>query len=156
MKTVHVVENGVVVNSLVWDGVSDLPFTVIEIDGAEIGDSYSENKLTKKPVEAPSIHELEAIVQSYKNKKLGEFRAAREAILNQIVGIAFFADKSGDQALVAACAAARQGLLNLPQDASVIAASDIATFKSAMAQAYAAVAAPAPTALRQALKVYKS
>lgn len=103
-----------------------------------------------------SPEQIQANFEKAKAEKLAEFRVAREVILNQIVGIAFFADKSGDAALVTSCAAARAGLLALPQNPAVQASSDMPAFTAAVVQAYAAIAMAAPASLRQVLKIFKA
>lgn len=81
---------------------------------------------------------------------LSTVRAARELVLNRIMGIAFAADKASDAATVTACLAARTALLNITAAAGVASATDDASLKTALVAAYAAIVAAAPSNVRTA------
>jgi hypothetical protein len=92
---------------------------------------------------------------AWRKAQLSAFRLARDDMLNQIVGIAFFGSEAGDSALVSACAAARSGLLSLPQQPAVVAATDEAAYSAAIKAAYILIAAAAPSTLKAVLASFK-
>lgn len=82
-----------------------------------------------------------------KKNYLEEVRTTRERILNRLAGIAAAAIVAGDTAMQQAFVSARESLLNITDDPSVAAATDMGTLKSAVLSAYRNICASAPASI---------
>jgi hypothetical protein len=87
-----------------------------------------------------------------KAAKLAKFRADRLALLDVISGMGWAALTAGDTATSQALAAFRQGLLDLPQHATVTAANDIDGLSMAMAVRYRQLTDALPAAVKTSFK----
>lgn len=77
---------------------------------------------------------------------------ARETVLNRLTGIRQDADDAGDQALIAACKAARQGIKDLPNAPGVPTATNADDFRAALLSAYGKIVQAAPDSLAKAFR----
>lgn len=77
-----------------------------------------------------------------------QFRKDREAYLNRLAGIGVAANFEGRTDLVECIVEVRQGLLDLPADPDVVAATTLTELNAAMKAAYNAVLGSIPEALR--------
>lgn len=82
-------------------------------------------------------------------------REAREVVLNRLAGIALAAMAASKSDEVAACLAARDGLLAITSTAEVKAATDEQSLVSALEGAYAAIVAQAPDSVRAAFRGFR-
>lgn len=83
---------------------------------------------------------------------MDRLRALRAPILNALAGIGFDAVAADDQITVNAVKAARQGLKDIPQLPSVLAATSDEEFDAAVMARYKQLAAEAPANVRTAFK----
>lgn len=87
-----------------------------------------------------------AELQAEKDAMLTQARDIREQILNRLSGILVAYLAAGDTSHNAAIEAARQGLLNMPADPRVVAATDGASTKTAVMAVYGEIAKALATA----------
>jgi len=79
-------------------------------------------------------------------------RAMRDIALNRLIGIGFAATIAGDDATVSAVMTARQAMLDLTKDPTVLAAENEADLLAALTSRYAAIVAAAPVGIRTAFR----
>lgn len=145
-----IVLGGVVVNIVEWDGnpntwQPDIGSQAVKLDAGStvgagflyVGDIFTDTTPAPPP---PTFASLKA-------GELANFRAQREAFLNRLAGIGMAAQVNGQPAVAANCALVRQGLLDLPSDPAVLAATEIGALKLAMKTKYNAVKATASSAV---------
>lgn len=77
------------------------------------------------------------------------FRTLREQYLNRLAGIGIAFMLEGDTEGAQAAVGMRQGLLDLPEHADVLAAEDVPALRQAMQQRYLALVAATPERLRE-------
>lgn len=94
--------------------------------------------------------EMAAMFETSKGNILSSVRAARDVALGRLMGIAFSADKSGDSPTVEACLAARESLLNITAAPGVLVATDAASLKAALLEAYTTIVDVTPVNVRGA------
>lgn len=79
-------------------------------------------------------------------------RDLREKLLNRLNGIAFRADKAGDQATVTACITASQRLLDITTLPALLTATSQAELEDAVDTEYASIVSEAPNGVKQAFR----
>ena len=155
IKKYALVLGGVVKNIVLWDE-DDKSWSLPEGHAAvvasdEVGIGWTRaGGVFVAPV-APAAVVVAVPFADDKLAQLTKFRADRVLMLNAIVGMATLGGL--DAPSIALLAAFRQGLLDMPKFPTVVAATDSAGLKAAMAAQYAALVAPLPMALRVSFKL---
>lgn len=137
------IENGKIVNIIEADDVIDgyvaMPGSAEECG---IGDNFTNGDFARDSLPLPWSPD----------PLLNKVRAARVYALNALIGIITTERENPvpDQTLIDACLAARLALLDMTKGPAVDAATDDVSLTVALVQAYAAIVAAAPAAIKNA------
>lgn len=139
-----------------FDDDPNVPADAVKVSDSDVqtainltaGSTYDFDSTGKLTATAPTSSQLAAMQQATVTANMANvmrvFRDAREILLNRLMGIAYSASLTGDTTTVQACETARQGLLGIPQLASVTGATDESSLETALVAGYNAVLTAVP------------
>lgn len=154
MATYAIVEKGLVVNTIMWDGNTKnwapeegQEAVLIGPDViAGIGFSYADGVFTPPPAEETPQVNFAQQAADY----MVTVRAIREQVLNRMAGIGVTALVQGDTVTAEGVVAARAALLDITTAPTVVAAKDLPALRAAVTAYYRKAVAAAPETVRKA------